>query len=193
MDRHKASSSPNPQEQEQQQLPTALQLHVLSLLPPNDRALSGRFACRDAADALSGPQHCTASLSQPLPPHAAPWAQEAGQQHVRQLPFRHKFQLLSVAACSGSELNMEVARALLEPSVFPELLQRKPHIFTLYPNPGLVAVRAGHLHLLGWLLRRCPGLVQPEQVLGATAQHLPLAELQQTWTTLRDHFKLRQR
>ncbi len=168
-------------------LPTALQLHVLSLLPPNDRALSGRFACRDAADALSGPQHCTASLSQPLPPHAAPWAQEAGKQHVRQLPFRHKFQLLSTAARSGSEANLEVAWALLEPSVFPELLQNEQDRYNPYPDPGVATVRAGHVHLLGWLLRRCPGLVQPDKVLEAAALHRPLAELQQAWETLRDH------
>ncbi len=184
MDGQGTSSSANPQEQ----LPTALQLHILSLLPPNERALSGRFACRDAADALNEPQHCSASLSQPLPPHAAPWAQEAGKQRVRQLPFRHKFQLLSTAACSGSELNLEVAWALLEPSVFPELLQNELDRVNPYPDPGVAAVRAGHVHLLGWLLRRCPGLVQPEQVLAAVALHRPLAELQQAWETLRGHF-----
>ncbi len=186
---HEVSSAPNPQAQEQQQLqqlPTVLLLHILSLLPPNDRALSGRFACRDAADALSGPQHCTASLSQPLPPHAAPWAQEAGQQHVRQLPFRHKFQLLSTAARSGSEVNLEVAWALLEPSVFPELLQGEQYRYDPYPDPGTAAVRSGSLHLLGWLLRRCPGLVQSVGVLAAAALHR-LAELQQAWKALLDH------
>ncbi len=188
MEEHEPSSPANPQEQQLQQLPTALQLHILSLLPPNDRALSGRFACRDAADALSGPQHCTASLSQPLPPHAAPWAQEAGQQHVRQLPFRHKFQLLSTAARSGSEVNLEVAWALLEPSVFPELLQNELDRVNPYPDPGVAAVTAGHALLLGWLLRFCPGLVHSEEVLGAAALHHPLAGLQQVWDALRDYF-----
>ncbi len=185
MGEHESSSSANSQEQ---QLPTALQLHVLSLLPANDRALSGRFACRDAADALGDPQHCTASLSQPLPPHAAPWAQEAGQQHMRQLPFRHKFQLLCAAARSGSEVNLEVAWALLEPSVFPELLQNKPDDRIPYPDTGVAAVRASHVHLLGWLLRRCPGTMQPDEVLAAAALHRPLAELQQAWETLRDNW-----
>ncbi len=184
MDGHETSSSANTEQQ--LLLPTALQLHVLSHLPPNKRALSGRFACRDAADALSDPQHCTASLSQPLPPHAAPWAQEAGQQHVRQLPFQHKFHLLCAAACSGSELNLEVAWALLEPSVFPELLQDEPAEDSPYPDPGVAAVRAGHPHLLGWLLRRCPRLVQPEEVLAAAALHCDLSELQQVWEALRD-------
>ncbi len=181
------SANPSEQQQQQQQLPTALQLHILSFLPPNDRALSGRFVCRDADDALSGPQHCTASLPQPLPPHAAPWAQQAGQQHVRELPFRHKFHLLCAAARSGSEVNLEVAWVLLEPSVFPELLQNEPDEYNLHPDPGVAAVRAGRPHLLGWLLRRCPRLVQPEEVLAAAALHRPLAELQQVWDTLRDH------
>ncbi len=96
------------------QLPTSVQLHVLSLLAPNDRALCGRLACRDAAEGLNGPQHCTASLYQPLPPHAVPWAVEAAQQHVRQLSFRHKLQLLTKAAASGCEVNLEVALALMQ-------------------------------------------------------------------------------
>ena len=103
------------------QLPIALQLHILSLLPPNERALSGRFVCREAWITFSEPQHCTASLSQPLPPHAVAWAVEAGQQHMRQLPFWHKLQLMCTAAASGSEANLEVALALLQPSIFSEV------------------------------------------------------------------------
>ncbi len=53
------------------QLPTALQLHILYLLPPNERALSGRLVSPEARDGLTGPQHCTAFLSQPLPRYAA--------------------------------------------------------------------------------------------------------------------------
>ncbi len=106
------------------QLPSALQLHILSLLPPNERALSGRLVSLDAAEGLSSPQHCTASLSQPLPPHAVPWAVEAGQQHVRQLPFWHRMRLIGVASASGGEVNLEVVWELLQPSVFPKLLQR---------------------------------------------------------------------
>ncbi len=163
-------------------LPTVLQLHILSFLPPNDRALSGRLAFLDAADALSDPDHCTASLSQPLPPHAVPWAVEAGQQHARQLPFWHKLQLLCTAAASGSEANLEVALALLQPNVFPELLQR----WVPYngPDPGVAAVKAGHPQLLGWLLRRCPGLVDIQSALGRAAWHCDLAGLQATWEVL---------
>ncbi len=172
------------------QLPPALQLHILSFLPANDRALSGRLVSPDAAAALTGPDHCTASLSQPLPPHAAPWAVEAGQQHVRQLPFRHKLQLLCTAAASGSEANLEVALALLQPSVFPELLQRtrvtdsSPWDLPIAADPCIAAVKAGHPQLLGWLLRRCPVLVGAGCVLVAAAQHSSLGVLQAAWEAL---------
>ncbi len=175
----------------QQQLPPALQLHILSFLPPNDRALSGRLVSPDAADAHTGRTHCTASLSQPLPPHAAPWAMGAGQQHVRQLPFRHKLQLLCTAAASGSEMNLEVALALLQPSVFPELLQgcyttSQQDGPTAALDPGAAAVKAGHPQLLRWLLRHCPNRVLPETVLEAAAGHCDLAGLQTAWGLLRE-------
>ncbi len=179
------STSTNPD----RQLPTTVQLHILSLLPQNDRALNGRLACRDAHNGLTGPQHCTASLSQPLPPHAVPWALEAGQQHVRQLPFRHKLRLLNVAAVSGSEVNLEVAWALLQPSIFPEMLKSsKPLPCGWYgePQPGLAAIEAGHPQLLGWLLRHCPALIHLGRALQAAARHCGLAELQAVWAALRD-------
>ncbi len=167
------------------QLPTAVQLHILSLLPPNERALSGRLVSPEARDGLSEPQHCTASLSQPLPRYAVPRAQEAGQQHVLQLPFRHKLQLLCTAAASGCEVNLEVALALLQPSLFPELLQLHGYVTkTAVPDPGVAAVKAGHPQLLGWLLRHCPGLLQRDQVLEAAARHCDLAGLQAAWEVL---------
>ncbi len=171
------------------QLPPALQLHILSFLPANDRALSGRLVSPDAAAALTGPDHCTASLSQPLPPHAAPWAVEAGQQHVRQLPFRHKLQLLCTAAASGSEVNLEVALALLQPSIFPELWYAGGRMETAHPynDPGVAAVEAGHPQLLGWLLDRCPGHLKPGSVLTAAAKHCDLAGLQAAWELLGSH------
>ncbi len=172
------------------QLPSPLQLHILSFLPANDRALSGRLVSPDAADALREPQHCTTFLSQPLPPHAVPWAVEAGQQHVRQLPFRHKLQLLCTAAASGSEVNLEVALELARPSVFPEVLQDCDETWPQRgppPNPGVAAVRAGHLHLLGWLLHRCHAIVWPRAVLEAAAQHCNLAGLQAVWEALQVH------
>ncbi len=166
----------------QRQLPTALQLHVLSFVSHNERVLSGRLASKDVCDALREPHHRTASLSQPLPPHAVPWAMEAGQQHVRQVPFRHKLQLLCTAAASGSEVNLEVALALLQPIIFPELLHR----WAPYdgPDPGVAEVEAGHPQLLGWLLHRCPGLVHSSKALAAAAWHCDLAGLQATWEVL---------
>ncbi len=160
------------------QLPHVLQQQILSLLPPNERALSARFVCRDARDGFK--EDCTASLSQPLPPHAAPWAQEAGQQHLRQLPFNQKLRLLYTAAASGSEFNLEVVWSLLQPSVFPELL----HSGYYAAYPGEAAARAGHPHLLGWLRRHCPALLHTSAVLQAAARHCDLAGLQAAWEAL---------
>ncbi len=164
-------------------LPAALQLHVFSLLPPNDRALSCRLVSPDAADSLSGPEHCTASLSQPLPPHTVAWAVEAGQQHVRQLPFHHKVWLMCTAAASGSDVNLEVALALLQPSTFPELQSYDEVVHYLGGDycPGRAAAKAGHPQVLHWLVRRCPGLMWPEEVLEAAARHCDLAGLQVAW------------
>ncbi len=172
-------------------LPAALQLHVFSLLPPNDRALNCRLVSPDAAAGLSGPENCTASLSKPLPPHALAWALEAGQQHVRQLPFRHKLQLMCTAAASGSEVNLEVALALLQPSIFPELLQSYDEVRSRLGGdycPGYAAAKAGHLQLLAWLVRRCPGLLFPGLTLKGAAQHCDLAGLQVAWEALQDGF-----
>ncbi len=167
------------------QLPTALQLHILSLLPPNERALSGRLAFRDAADAFSTAEDRTASLAHQLPPHAVPWDLGAGQQHVRLLPFDHKFGLLCTAASSGSEVNLEVALALLRPSIFPQLLQiPRCRYYRSEADPGVAAVKAGHPQLLGWLLSHCPGLLRPSNVLEAAAKHCSLAGLQTAWEAL---------
>ncbi len=171
------------------QLPSAVLSHTFSFLPPNEHALTARFICRDTAAALSDAEHQSASLSQPLPPHAAPWAVEAGQQHVRQLPFRHKLQLLSTAATSGSEANLEVALALLQPSIFPEMLVTGHGVWSNgnilpYPGPAEAAVQAGHPQLLRWLVRHCPALMGPEGVLEAAAEHCDLAGLQDVWRVL---------
>ncbi len=171
------------------QLPSAVLSHTFSFLPPNERALTARFICRDASAALADAEHQSASLSQPLPPHAAPWAVEAGQQHVRRLPFRQKLQLLSTAAASGSEVNLKVALALLQPSIFPEMLVTGHRVWSCAgvrpdPEPGEAAIEAGHPQLLGWLVRHCPALVHPERVLEAAAEHCDLAGLQAVWRVL---------
>ncbi len=160
--------------------------HLL-LLPPNERTLTARFICRDTAAALSDAEHQSASLSQPLPPHAAPWAVEAGQQHVRQLPFRHKLQLLCTAAASGSEVNLEVALALLQPSISPDLLHDLQGSYAkhrIFLDPGEKAIKAGHAQLLGWLLQHCPAVLRPERMLRGAARHCDLAGLQDVWEQL---------
>ncbi len=173
-------------------LPAALQLHVFSLLPPNDRALSCRFVSPDAASSLSGPENCTASLSQPLPPHAVCWAVESGQSYVQQLPFRHKVRLLCTAAASGSEVNLEVALALLQPSIFPEVLQSRKFGIWIYGAGGYclgeAAAKAGHPQLLPSLVRRFPWLISPGGVLKAAARHCDLAGLQVAWKALQHGF-----
>ncbi len=167
------------------QLPTAVIVRILELLPANARALTGRLVCHDAWKALSGPEHCTASLNQPLPPHAALWDQEAGQQYMRQLSFRNKWQLLCTAATSGSEVNLEVAWALLQPSLFPGL-SGEDYLETLTkaPRPGLAAVQAGHPQLLRWFLDRCPRVLELGPTLEAAAKHCDLAGLQAAWHAL---------
>ncbi len=165
-------------------LPIDAQLHILSFLPPNEVALSGRLVSPDLRDALSAPQHCTVVLSQTLPLHAVPWAQEAGQEHVRQLPFKHKMQLLCTAAASGSEAKGEMVLTLLQSSVFPEMLLSW-HAYS-GPDPGVAAVTAGHTQLLPWLLHRCPGLVNPGRALEAAARHCDLAGLQAAWRALQN-------
>ncbi len=157
------------------------------MLPCQELALAGRLVSRDAAESFSGASHCTASLSQPLPLHAVPWAVEAGQQHARQLALRHRLQLMSTAAASGCEVNLEAALAMVQGSVFPELLHghyvgwinRFP-----FPDPGEAAIKAGHVHLLGWLVRRCPGLLRPQGLMVAAALHLDCAGLQAVWEAL---------
>ncbi len=169
-----------------QHLPAAVLSHAFSFLPPIERTLTARFICRDAAAALSDAEQCSASLCQPLPPHALPWAVEAG----KQLPTRHKLQLLSTAAASGSEVNLEAALALVQQSVFPERLITSHSRWANYPSilpkpdPGEAACEAGHPQLLGWLLRHCPALLHPECVLQAAAEHCDLAGLQSVWGAL---------
>ncbi len=175
---------------QQQHLPTSLQLHILSFLPPNDRAFSGRLAFREANETLSTDPSCIASLSQPLPAHAEAWAVQVGQQHVHSLTFQRKLGLLSAAAASGSEVNLEVALALLRPSIFPEMLL-PGYTFRFGMNnptplnPGAAAVKAGHLHLLGWLLRHCPSLASAPGVLAAAAEHRDLPGLKEVCGVLR--------
>ncbi len=165
-------------------LPVSVQLHILSLLPPNERALSGRLVSRDAWNAFNEPQHSTASLSQPLPGHAATWALTALQQHARQLPCQYKAQLMDTAAASGCEVNLEVAWELMQQIKFP-LFRRFDGEPQYRGSPGTAAVRAGHPHVLGWLIRHCPELLAPSNLLAVAAASCNRAGLQATWEALR--------
>ncbi len=171
-----------------QHLPRELQLQVLKLLPPNERAVGGRLVSRDAVDGLCGPEHCTAYLCEPLPPYALTCA-HVGEQQARRLPFTQRLSLLGTAAASGSEVNLEVALKMLQPSIFPDVLQDEKSNSRIYDcrqclDPGVEAVSYGHPQLLAWLLRHCPGLVGPKRVLREAAWHCELAGLQLVWGTL---------
>lgn len=139
------------------ELPEELQARVLEHLPPNDRALSGRFVSKRASRHLS--QHCTARLSLPLPRHAVvrdlPMLLQPA---LKQLSFKEKLGLPSVAASSGSEANMELAWALLRPCLFPELLSApgEPSFYREHAgkiDAGAAAVRSGGADLLSWVLQ----------------------------------------
>ncbi len=194
-------------------LPRDLILRILALLPPNDLALSGRLACKDAAQRFQGPQHCTAFLDQPLPCHVSAmspslrtpttasaatarvsdnmsWYQTGAEDALRQLTFRRKLLLLSRAAASGCEANVEFAWHLLQQHVFPEVLQSNHSRILLQrgqspggpaPDVGSIAVASGLAHLLPSLAQRCPGLLDPGATLEAAAKHCDLAGLQAAW------------
>lgn len=165
-------------------LPTALQLHILSLLSPNERALSARLVCWEAYEAL--PDDCSATLTEPLPAHAAPWAQEEGQEALWCMTFKQKLHLLCTAAASGSEVNMEVAWAMLQASIFPELLRSRVFLPDPYPDPQALW-RRGQATLTcwaGWCATALPCSVRPWRVLGAAAHHCDVAGLQAAWEAL---------
>ncbi len=172
------------------QLPTELFRHILEQLPENEQALGGRLVCKLAAQLLSQAHQRTVQFSLPLPPWFQPcqWAQQ-WQEGMRLLTLGRKLQLLSTAAASGSEANMEHAWALVQPCLFPELI---PHSEVQNGMPGMsygwgdlgsAAARAGHVHLLPWLLQHgCP--LSPSDTLKAAAQHSDLAALQSAWQLL---------
>ncbi len=179
-----------------QHLPTPLMVHVLSFLPPNDLACSGRAAFKEAWLQLREPHQCTASMRQPLLPHVAAewpaWAQPA-QQALCQLPFNLKVRLLSTAASSGCETNLAIAWELVRPCLFPGLPESSKAYLRLFkehpggewarspvavPNPGTAAARAGQPELIPWLVHQgCP--VNLELAVVEVAEHCSLGQLQE--------------
>ncbi len=155
-------------------LPGPVILKVLQLLSPQDLALNGRFACKDAALSFTEDHDRTLCASRPLPPHAEPLLL-AG---MRSLPLERKLSTLAAAAASGSETNILMVWRSLEACLFP-LLLRTGHYHRLFrgklADPGAAAVRSGHAHLLPLLLERCRPAVRPQAVLAAAARRSPMA------------------
>ncbi len=184
-------------------LPQEVRFSILALLPPNDLALGARLSSKDAAERFSQPEHCTASIGQPLPRHvlilkkssgegSRRQCAEAGQQHALKsaggLALPHKLQLLTTAAASGCEINVKFVLQLLQRSLFPELLKTDFYrkLPKMYPQTeqlcaGSAVVASGLSHLLPYLEQRCPGLVDPARTLEAAARHCDLAGLQAAW------------
>ncbi len=175
---------------ERRRFPTDLIIRVLLLLPHNDIALSARRLCRDVCQRLSLPTHHTVLLSQPLPHHARDAFVRHGAEAVRHMSFLRKLLSLSTAAASGSEANLSGAWELLQPSLFAGPLRATPysHYVSLYlgrgPDPGTAAARAGHAHVLPWLVvHGCP--MHLPSTLAAVARHCDLGALQSSWELLR--------
>ncbi len=177
------------------QLPLELQAAVLACLPDNEQALVGRLVSWDACRRLGSSR--AARFRLPLPPSACdPAWQPHLHQALKQLTFADKLNMLSAAAASGSEANLELAWGLLRPCLHPELLPRPQGRWsvTFYvdlfefqdrlQDPGEAAVQAGHAAtVLPWLVRHdCP--LHPRKTLAAAVQHCDLAGLQAAWQLL---------
>lgn len=171
-------------------LPRELLLRVLRFLPRNTRAFSGRLTCKDAAQHFSKPKHCTVRLCKPLPalPCAIEWARDKAQQGIASLSFRRQLRLFVVAAHSGCATNLEVVLSVMQPRMCPELLSTAQTTWPAVQLAGVgeAAARAGHAHLLPWLLAHCPGLVHPAKTLHEVAQHCDLGRWQRAWGQLRE-------
>ncbi len=181
-----------------------LRHRILKLLPPNEVTLSGRLTCKDAAEALSDRQHGTVSLRERLPDYADPASCiRYAQSSFLKVTFRKRLRVTSVAAASGSEANLTVAWGLLKPCLFEELCPGVRSVPMLHyasaswldgngmltgpplipEDPGSAAVKAGHVHLLPWLLHNCVPL-DPQRTLNAAAEHCDLPGLQAVWDLL---------
>ncbi len=162
-------------------LPSDLIARALEALGTNYTALNGRLVSKDICNWLYQPHHRTVHFSLPLPSSAsdAAW-QPHLQRAYRQLTYDEKINTLALAASSGSEVNLEAAWGLVQPSV--SLTGLAPTTYRV-TDPGAAAVRSGHLHLLPWLVQH--GCVKrSEDVLAAVLEHCSLAEVQGVWELL---------
>lgn len=166
-------------------VPPELIAAVLQRLPSNEVAPTARRTCRAAAQHLTDAHlHRTASVDQPLPPHAAssPVPEAAAGAAFRRLTFHRKLRVLSVAAASGCGANLEVAWPLLQSCLFPELLQTEGFYLRQLrcevraaEDAGTAAVRGGYVRALGWLVAdgalSYPGGLAGHLVVGRAALH----------------------
>ncbi len=161
-------------------LPMDLIYRILESLPPNYQVLICRLLCKELRTRFSQPHHFVARFGLPLPPISCcgAWLPQL-QQSLRQLTFDGKLQMLSAAASSGSEVNLEVAWKLMGPCIAHGMRPGRPGT----TDAGAAAVKSGHLHLLPWLLQHgCP--LDTHGTLNAAAEHCDLAGLQRVWELL---------
>ncbi len=167
--------------------PIDLAVRVFKALEPNEQPITGRLICKEASAQLTQQGCNKACFSLPLPPAVteAVWQQHL-QREFNLLTLRNKFRALAAAAASGSQLNLHVAWGLLRPclsetDLYASYGDGTPYFEGYRPaadeDPGVAALRAGHLELLPWLLEhRCP--VNKAATLAAAAEHGSLEDLQ---------------
>ncbi len=179
-------------------LPTELNHIILSFLPRNEIATTGRHVCKSAALLFSGKDNCIITLSQPLPPHVTttPWSMDSAAEALQQLTLLQKKQLPATTASSGTQANVVFAVQLVQPQMAgatvptaADLLKRWEagplfHRPLTPSNVGPTAVASGLAHLLPALEQRCPALLDPELTLQAAVEHCDLAGLQAAWDLL---------
>ncbi len=114
-------------------------------------------------------------------------AAEAARAAFHDLSFRRKVMALSAAAASGSEANLALALSLLRSCLLPGVDLQYGVVCYPWDDPGTAAARAGHPHLLRWMVdNQCP--FNYRMALPAVARHCDAAALQDAWLLLRKKY-----
>ncbi|GFR45438.1 hypothetical protein Agub_g6817 [Astrephomene gubernaculifera] len=125
------------------QLLPELAERIISFLPPNAVACTGRLINKAAAAKFCGPRFTTVKLSSPVPEHA--FAQHWGRTGaMRGLTLKARRQLLCLTAASGSIPNLNVLVGSMGCLPMPHILQ----------DAMGAAARAGHPQAFDWLKQR---------------------------------------